>query len=479
VTLRLASLAHGKLVRLAALDDGTPLRVGALVRHAHRGAAVLVVAALALIYIPDIGHGFLRDDFMWIRVAQVETPSDLSRMFTGNVGFYRPAVTVSFAINRAVFGLRPLPYALTNFALLIVAVWLIARLGLVAGLAAPFALTAAAVWALNFHGINMALLWISGRTALLLCVFSVAAVLASIGDRRWWAALWSFLAMLSKEEAIVLPAMLVLWSWQSSGDGTLRGLARSIGKASPAVAALAGYMVLRIASGAFGPLNAPEYYRFTFAPAAVARNIAEYADRSCTVVVLVVLLAMAVGRKRPALAAREWRTVLVGAVWLVAGFALTVFLPLRSSLYALFPSIGSCLAGAVIMQALHRAAPQRVRVAFVVLVVLMFALVPVYRSRNDRWVAPADLSRRLVADLRAIGASVPAGTRFIAIDDERDEGISSAFGGLFADAVTLYVGRGCSGELFDRSSAPRQDGGRNSIVLRLRGGSLVADEGPG
>src|SRR4030095_12921177 len=305
-------------------------------------------------------------------------------------------------------------YALTNFGLLIVCAWLVIRLGRAIGLGPPFALAAAAVWELNFHGINMALLWISGRTALLLCVFSVAAVPVSIGDRRWWAGLLSFLAMLSKEEAVVLPAMLLLWSWQSSEDGTLRGLARSIGKAFPAVAALAGYMVLRIASGAFGPLNAPEYYRFTFAPAAVARNIVEYGHGSATIVGLVVLLAMAVGWKRPVLAAREWRTVVVGGVWLVAGFALTVFLPLRSSLYALFPSIGSCLAGAVIMQALHRAAPHRVRGALIGLIVLMFLLVPVYRSRNERWVAPADLSRRLVADLQAIGTSVPAGKRVIA-----------------------------------------------------------------
>jgi hypothetical protein len=330
------------------------------------------------------------------------------------------------------------------------------------------------VWALNFHGINMALLWISGRTALLLCVFSVAAVLASIGDRRWWAALWSFLAMLSKEEAVVLPAMLVLWSWQSSGDGTLRGLARSIGESIPAVGALAGYMALRIASGAFGPLKRTGVLPLHVCAGGrrekhrgVRRSVVhESSSSSCC-------SRWRLAGNRPALAAREWRTVLVGAVWLVAGFALTVFLPLRSSLYALFPSIGSCLAGAVIMQALHRAAPQRVRVAFVGLVVLMFALVPVYRSRNDRWVAPADLSRRLVSDLRAIGASVPAGTRFIAIDDERDEGMSSAFGGLFADAVTLYVGRGCSGELFDRSSARGRTGAGIVSCFRLRVGLLL------
>jgi len=425
-----------------------------------------------------MGHGFLRDDFMWVRAARVETPSDLRRIFTGNVGFYRPVVTASFAIDRAVFGLRPLPYALTNFALLIACGWLIGRLGLIVGLEAPFALTAAAVWALNFHGVNMALLWISGRTALLLCVFSVAAVLASLKGRTWSAGAWSLLAMLSKEEAVVLPAILLLWSWLSSQYGMSGALVRSSKGAVPTAAALVAYMFLRNMSAAFGPMDAPAYYRFTFAPAAVARNVVEYADRSCTVVVLVVLLALACARTRPILSARDRRAVLACVVWLVAGFALTVFLPLRSSLYALFPSIGSCLGGAVLMQALHRAAPHRVRGAVVALIVLMFVLVPVYRSRNERWVAPADLSRRLVADLQAIGALAPAGTRFIAIDDgDPDEGLRSAFDGLFADAVTVYVGRGCTGELFDRSSAPGRDERQHAIVLHLRDGSLVADAG--
>jgi hypothetical protein len=49
-------------------------------------------------------------------------------------------VTASFAIDRRCSACGRFQYALTNFALLIVAVWLIARLGLVAGLAAPFAL---------------------------------------------------------------------------------------------------------------------------------------------------------------------------------------------------------------------------------------------------------------------------------------------------------------------------------------------------
>jgi hypothetical protein len=109
-------------------------RLASLADRVRRASPVLLVAALALIYIPDIGHGFLRDDFRWIRAARVETPSDLRSIFTGNVGFYRPVVTATFAMDRGVFGLRPYPYALTNFALLIACGWLIVRLGLLLGL---------------------------------------------------------------------------------------------------------------------------------------------------------------------------------------------------------------------------------------------------------------------------------------------------------------------------------------------------------
>ena len=449
-------------VRLAALAQGEPVRL----------AVTLVVFALALIYLPDIGHGFLRDDFMWVRAARVETSSDLRRIFTENVGFYRPLVTTTFAVNRAMFGLRPLPYALTNFALLLVCMWLIVRVAGSVGLGPPFALTAAALWSLNFHGVNMALLWISGRTALLLCAFSLAALAASLRGRWWWTAGWSLLAMLSKEEAIVLPFVLVCWRWYLSEDRRLSSILDISRKALPVFGALAAYLFMRGASGAFGPLNAPDYYRFTFEPSSVARNVAEYVDRSCAIVAIVLLLTLVLVQTRPTVSRQERRTLLLCALWLISGFALTVFLPIRSSLYALFPSIGSCLAGGVLMQAFHRVAPDRVRMAWLALVVLAFALVPVYRARNDRWVAPADLSRRLVADLRTVGASIPDNTRLLAVDeDASDGGLRSVFDGLFADAVLLYVGRGVTGQLVDPATGAID---AHDVVLRLRSGALVA-----
>jgi hypothetical protein len=284
---------------------------------------------------------------------------------------------------------------------------------------------------------------------------------------------WCLLAMLSKEEAVVLPAVLMVWNWYSSADRRLAALIDASRKALPTFGALAVYVVLRPWSGAFGPIDAPEYYRFTFAPASVARNAAEYVDRSCTTVILVLLVTFAIVRRRPTLPGGEGRIVLLSMLWLISGFALTLFLPIRSSLYAIFPAIGSCLAGAMVLQAFYRGAPARVRGVFAGLLVLAFALVPVYWSRNERWVAPADMSRRVVADLQAIGGSLPDGTRLVAIDDE-SEGLLSVFDGLFADAVTLYVDRGATGQLVDSNTTVSVD--RDVVRLRFQGDSLVAEQ---
>ena len=69
--------------------------------------------------------------------------------------------------------------------------------------------------------------------------------------------------------------------------------------------------------------------------------------------------------------------VTIGAVWALAGFAVTMFLPVRSSLYACFPSVGVALAGAAIASALWRAgsAEQR-RVAAAVALILPVLLIP-------------------------------------------------------------------------------------------------------
>ena len=77
---------------------------------------------LGVLYLPYVGRGFLKDDFRWIAEGRIESVDDLLRIVTGNLGFYRPVVTLTFGFDYALYGLHAYGYALTNFGLLVACV---------------------------------------------------------------------------------------------------------------------------------------------------------------------------------------------------------------------------------------------------------------------------------------------------------------------------------------------------------------------
>ena len=118
--------------------------------------ALWILFCVVLIYGPDCGHGFIKDDYGWITTSRLDGWSGVWRLFVDTpMGFYRPVVSLSFGVSHLLFGLHPFPYGVTNLVLAIVTAsavgWLVVRLGLDAWAG----LFAAAVWILNFHGISM------------------------------------------------------------------------------------------------------------------------------------------------------------------------------------------------------------------------------------------------------------------------------------------------------------------------------------
>ena len=90
-----------------------------------RLAAVVLTATFCTIYLPDLGRGFVKDDYAWISKSRVHAPADVARLFAGNVGFYRPLVSTTFAVDYAVWGLDARGYAATNLVLLLADVLLL------------------------------------------------------------------------------------------------------------------------------------------------------------------------------------------------------------------------------------------------------------------------------------------------------------------------------------------------------------------
>jgi hypothetical protein len=408
-------------------------------------AGVLALAALT-IYVPSVGHGFVKDDFGWVAHSRITSWSEARQLLEAPTGFFRPLVSLSFAVNWLLFGTDPLYYGLTNLALMFGCAAGAFALGRALQLSQGTALLAAALWVFNWHGINMAVLWISGRTALLLVLFATFAAAAFIRGHTLSALGLVWCAMLSKEEAVLLPAVLTAWIALSRSAPSL---ARRLHQRWPDLAGLSiatiVYLLLRGESGAFTLSTAPVFYELSFSVKRLIVNGVQYLDRSMTFTLVVLLLFALLARPgRLKSSSDGWRVVAFGLVWWLGGFALTVFLPIRSSLYACFPSIGVALAGATIVASawpeVVRRRPERLRTIVVAGLLLPFLMWPVYHSRNLGSVREAELSARTLAELQR-QASIRGGGTVVLLRDDRSRrpSLDNAFGTTIQQAADLLV----------------------------------------
>jgi hypothetical protein len=410
-----------------------------------RGSGLAGILLLVGVYACDAGHGFVKDDFNWIQTSRIEQAADLSRLLGAATGFFRPLVSLSFAIDYALFDLRPLGYGLTNLVMLLGCVGMVFLLLRASGIGREVAGAVALLWALNFHGINMAVLWISGRTALLVTLFAVAAAAAWMRGCRPLATILAMAAMWSKEEAFALPAIFTAWSAIDRRGGWMR-IAR---EAWPLWLVAGISLVYRAWVGAYTPGSAPPFYRYQSDLATLTDNILAYADRSATTPILALLLFwVAAGRPRlvddadaEGRRAQTWSRGLKAAVWTLLAFAPTILLPVRSSLYAVLPSIGLTLIVADLAERMvMHARPAAINRAVSIVMITFLAFGPVYRVRNLRYVREAELSAAIVKELQSIAAAQPAGG-LVVIRDARDvrPTAEQALGGLGDLAAQLVT----------------------------------------
>lgn len=404
-------------------------------------AVLMAVGALflAIVYLPDIGHGFIKDDFGWIAAAQGLGSRPWSALAIDASGtFYRPVVTLSFAADHAVYGLNALGYGVTNLLLLVACASVIALLLRELGVSGVASVGAAVVWTMNPHGVSMALLWLSGRTSLLMTLCACGATLLIL--RRHLAAGLAVLlcAMLSKEDALAVPFIVMACLWARHADR------RHMAMAALSMGAVMGvYAALRIPSHALTAASAPAFYQLTWSPGLILDNAVGYLDRSATAFAVFTLVALGAYGVIPRVPRRQQRLLIVALIWFLAGIAITVRVPVRSSLYALFPSVGAAIAFAVLLD-LARASRRRgsgdtiLQIAFV----LVLLAAPIYRARNERWVKPADISHRTLDALRTEQDRLPSTGR-ITFEDEpvRFANFSDAFGYASTEAVRLSLNR--------------------------------------
>ena len=181
-------------------------------------SAILFLLVVAL-YASSLWNDFVYDDFMLIVFQPVHSLGDVMRAFGErhwlNLPYYRPVVRATFLIQKLLHGNSPAPYHLFNVVLMGIAVLLayaLLRMPKFAIQPVP-ALIGAALFAV--HPVTSSTVYpiCSGRESLMPALFILAAVYAYLQPSRKWrvAAMVCFaLALLCKEQAVIVPGLFVL-----------------------------------------------------------------------------------------------------------------------------------------------------------------------------------------------------------------------------------------------------------------------------
>ena len=221
--------------------------------------AALFLVALA-VYWPHIDDFFALDDYVWLQAADTGDVLRFFRLafsfpkgtaFDHPTPFWRPLVDSYFLVAWRLFGLDEAPYHAVNIVLHATNAALLLALMRQTGASRATGLAGALLF-LILPTYGFAVTWISGVTELLAVCFCLVAVVAFVAYLRgaqraalfYAAALLAFfLALLSKESSVTLPAMLVglalvLRPPQSFGD-----LRRRAGEVAPFAGLAAAYFV--------------------------------------------------------------------------------------------------------------------------------------------------------------------------------------------------------------------------------------------
>jgi len=181
---------------------------------------VLITVLLLAVYGNTLNHSFVWDDHdIIVDNPQLEKLSNIPSLFLsedrieGSTGYYRPLTYVSFALDRAIWGLNPVGFNITNLLLHILAALLfyqvIATLfkneNLALAAALIFSLHPVAGETVNFHS--------GGRNTLLCACFILMSLLFYVKDKRIAAAICFAGAVFSKEFGLLLPAILFVYDW--------------------------------------------------------------------------------------------------------------------------------------------------------------------------------------------------------------------------------------------------------------------------
>lgn len=174
----------------------------------HKILCLLILAAVTVLpYIQSVNYPFQYDDVPYI----FENPEMDELTDIKDIKFsQRPVRKISLIIDRALFGSNPAGYRAVNILLYLLSVFLTGVLMLT--LTKNYLFSLIAVIIMGFHPIHTSsVLIVTHRKEMLMFIFAVSSMIAHINKKHILAVACFLLALLSKETAVLLPVVFLLY----------------------------------------------------------------------------------------------------------------------------------------------------------------------------------------------------------------------------------------------------------------------------
>ncbi len=213
------------------------IKTNAKPRAGRRWVLCLALAVLAAaIYLPTLWHGYtLMDDYGLIveNYSLIGNIGNIDRAFKAdaygaNGALYRPLLTVSFMFDALYTGKSAWGYHLTNILLHAASCCLLFYLLVSLKYSARASFIASSIFSIH-PVLVQAVAWIPGRNDILLTVWALAAIISWVryldGRRPLWLMLHfasGLLAVFTKETALLLPALLLLFAWLGKREAVFK-----------------------------------------------------------------------------------------------------------------------------------------------------------------------------------------------------------------------------------------------------------------
>jgi len=422
--------------------------------------ALMIAGYSAALFLPLIGRGFVHDDFVHL-YSVVFDPLRQGLTKANGGPFYAPLAWLSYKIDWMLWGWNPLAFAAVNLTLHISNILLVYHLALRLYRSVIAARWAAIGFALLFPANTWAVMWISTRAHLIVTLFYLAAMLATV----WYARTeryrviafitivsFSALAIFSKESAVTVPAAIALILFSEKVTRKQICISRSgvIGLFATLFAILLVYAGVRAQSGAIpitfsGNLG----YYYALSPKMLLEHLLRYGWRTyglLTILAGAITLSQYFRGRTHYLRSLTRKDIFFSIALFTITIAPFILLPTRSGIYSYLPGIAAALLLGATARSLYKSplkSPARANVATlspIIIVIVIYSSLTVGHSL--RWKKMAETSaavlHQIVAQQPRVEPNALIILTYARVDNERRFPESIAWG--FPSALRVLYG---------------------------------------